>query len=66
MPSKKPASPIRFTMNAFIPAAAFLGSWYQNPIRRYEQSPTPSHPTNASRSPSPRTSTSIAAMKRFR
>ena len=30
----KPASPIRFTMNAFFPAAAAAGRSNQNPISR--------------------------------
>jgi hypothetical protein len=45
---RKPASPIRLTMKAFLPASAFSLSENQYPIRRYEQSPTPSHPTNIS------------------
>ncbi len=48
IPIRKPKSPIRFTMNAFfaaspvVPFSNFLS--YQNPISRYEQSPTPSQP----------------------
>ena len=31
---RKPKSPIRLTMNAFLPASALALSWYQNPMRR--------------------------------
>ena len=44
--TKNPKSPMRLTMNAFLPASAFAFSENQNPINKYEQSPTPSHPTN--------------------
>src|SRR5580765_3320336 len=37
-------SPIRVVMNAFFAASAFPGTLNQNPINRYEQSPTPSQP----------------------
>jgi hypothetical protein len=53
-------------MNAFLPAAAFGRCWYQNPMSRYEQSPTPSQPTKRSGRLSPRTRTNIAKMKRLR
>ena len=36
----------RLTMNAFLPASAADFFWYQKPISRYEQRPTPSQPTN--------------------
>ncbi len=49
-----------------IPAIAFSRSVNQNPIRRYEQRPTPSQPTNMSSRLSPSTSVSIAKVKRFR
>ena len=65
-PSRNPASPIRLTMNAFLPASAFSGSVYQNPISRYEHKPTPSQPTNSSSRLSPSTSNSIAAVNRLR
>ena len=45
IPARNPASPIRLTMKAFFPASEALCLWNQNPIRRYEQRPTPSHPT---------------------
>ncbi len=34
MPSAKPQSPMRFTMNAFFPAFAADSRLYQNPMRR--------------------------------
>ena len=48
MPRISPASPMRLTMNAFLPASDALFFLNQNPISRYEQSPTPSQPTNMS------------------
>src|SRR5450830_239322 len=33
----KPKSPMRFTMNAFLPASALAFSENQNPMSRYEQ-----------------------------
>ncbi len=38
-------SPIRVVTNAFFAALAFSVFSNQKPIRRYEQSPTPSQPT---------------------
>ena len=49
IPSAKPASPIRFTMKAFLPASAALCRSNQKPMSRYEQRPTPSQPTNSTR-----------------
>src|ERR1043166_7198646 len=46
MAIRKPKSPLRFTMNAFLPASAFTFSLNQKPMSKYEQSPTPSHPMN--------------------
>ncbi len=46
---RKPKSPIRLTMNAFFPASEADFFSNQKPIRRYEQSPTPSQPTNMRR-----------------
>ena len=66
MPRRNPKSPIRLTMNAFFPASAAAGRSYQNPISRYEQSPTPSQPTNISRKLFASTSVSIANMNRLR
>ncbi|MNW51468.1 hypothetical protein D3C74_289530 [compost metagenome] len=45
----RPRSPTRFMMNAFLAATALARSWFQNPMSRYEASPTPSQPTNSSR-----------------
>src|SRR5574337_63817 len=42
-------SPIRFTKKALVPADAAAGRSNQNPINRYEQRPTPSHPTKSRR-----------------
>ena len=66
MPSRNEKSPIRLTMNAFL--AAFDGGFFsnQNPISRYEHSPTPSQPTYSSRMLSARTSSSIDAANRLR
>ena len=49
IPIRNAASPIRVTMNAFFAAAAAAGRSNQNPISRYEQRPTPSHPTYRTR-----------------
>ena len=65
-PSRKPASPTRFVMKAFLPAAALAGSSNQNPIRRYEARPTPSQPTKQTSSERPRTSVSMKNRNRFR
>ena len=61
-----PKSPIRLTMNAFFPASDALFFWYQKPISRYEQSPTPSQPTNITRKFEPSTSVSMKKQNRFR
>ena len=66
MATRKPASPIRFMMNAFFPAFAYSRFSYQKPMSRYEQSPTPSHPTNISGKLAPRTRTSMKKTKRLR
>ena len=60
MPSEKLKSPTRLTTNALIAAALADGLWYQNPISRYEASPTPSHPKNIWMRLSAVTSISIA------
>ena len=61
-----PKSPMRLTTNAFLPASAALFLWYQKPMSRYEQSPTPSHPTNMTRKVLPSTSVSMKKQKRLR
>ena len=53
-------------MNAFFPASEADFFWYQKPMRRYEQRPTPSQPTNITRKFAPSTSRSMKAAKRFR
>ena len=45
--TRKPKSPMRLTTKAFFPASTLARSLNQNPIRRYEQRPTPSQPTNS-------------------
>src|SRR5262245_54984815 len=65
MAQRRPKSPRRFAMNAFFPAAAFGKPSYQKPIRRYEQSPTPSHPMKSTGKLSPSTRMSIEKTKRF-
>ena len=47
MPSRKPKSPTRFTRNAFRLAKIAVGRVYQNPIKRYETTPTASQPKNS-------------------
>jgi hypothetical protein len=66
MPIMKEKSPILLTMKAFF--AAFAAAFFsnQNPISKYEQSPTPSHPTNMTRMLSASTRSSIEAAKRLR
>ena len=66
MPRMKPKSPMRLTMNAFLPASAADGFVNQKPISRYEQSPTPSQPMNITGKLAPSTSTSMNAANRFR
>ena len=66
MPRTKPKSPMRLTMNAFLPASAADCLRNQKPIRRYEQRPTPSQPTNITRKLAPSTSTSMNDAKRLR
>src|SRR3954466_2773965 len=64
--TRNPKSPIRLTMNAFLPASALTLSLNQNPINRYEQRPTPSHPMNMTGKLDPSTSTSMNTTNRFR
>ena len=49
IPIRNAESPMRVTTNAFFAANAAAGRSNQNPISRYEQSPTPSHPRYSSR-----------------
>ena len=53
-------------MNAFLAASAAAFRSYQNPIRRYEQSPTPSQPTNRTRKLLARTRTSMKNTNRLK
>jgi len=66
MPRTNPKSPTRLTMNAFLPASAADFFWYQKPMRRYEQRPTPSQPTNMTTKFAASTRTSMKAANRFR
>src|SRR5439155_1624238 len=65
-PRMKPKSPMRLTMNAFLPASEAVFFSYQNPINRYEHSPTPSQPTNITRKLAPSTRTSMNDANRLR
>ena len=65
MPTSIAASPILVTTKAFFAALAAAGRSNQWPIRRYEQSPTPSHPTYSSRKFSARTSVSMKNTNRL-
>ena len=49
MPIRSAESPILVVMNAFFAASAAALRSNQKPIRRYEHSPTPSHPTYRNR-----------------
>ena len=62
----KAKSPMRLTTKAFLPASVAERFLYQNPISRYEHSPTPSHPTNSIGKLAPSTSTSMKAANRLR
>ena len=66
MPSRKPKSPTRLTMKAFLPASAADGRVYQKPMSRYEQSPTPSQKTKSRRKLPASTSIVIEKTNRFR
>src|SRR6185437_12748224 len=65
MASRKPRSPTRLVMNAFLPATAAELRSNQNETRRYEQRATPSQPRYVIKKLEARTSTSIDAAKRF-
>jgi hypothetical protein len=47
--SAMPTSPTRLSTNAFLAAAAADGLCCQNPMSRYDASPTPSQPRNSTR-----------------
>ena len=70
---RKPKSPMRLAIMAFLAASEFahdgrpsVSISYQKPISRNEHRPTPSQPTNSIRYESPVTRIIIAAMNRFR
>ncbi len=64
MPIRKPTSPMRVVMNAFLAASAAERLSHQNPISRKEQKPTPSQAAYMSSRLSARTRVSIEATKR--
>jgi hypothetical protein len=66
MPMMNAKSPMRLTTKAFLPASIADRFLYQKPISRYEQRPTPSHPTNIIGKFAPSTSTSMNAANRLR
>ena len=55
----RPKSQILFTINAFIAALLAVSFLYQKPIKRYEHSPTPSHPKKSCKKLSDTTKASI-------
>src|SRR5438874_11262496 len=66
MPRKNPMSPMRVVMNAFFAAAAALGFSIQNPISKYDASPTNSQQTKRRRRLFAMTTPSIAPEKNER
>ena len=64
MPISSPTSPIRVVTNAFFAASAAERRSYQNPISRYDPSPTNSHAMYRKRRLSASTRASIAATNR--
>ena len=65
IPMRNAVSPIRVVMNAFFAASAAAGRSNQNPIRRYEQRPTPSQPRYRRRKLLASTSTNMKNTNRF-
>ena len=47
IPNRKPKSPIRFMIKAFLAALLLAWSLNQNPMSKYEDRPTPSQPINS-------------------
>ena len=66
MPRKNPMSPTRVVMNAFFAAAAALGRSIQNPMSKYDASPTSSQKTNSKSKLFEMTTPSIAPEKKER
>jgi hypothetical protein len=64
--SRKPASPMRLKIIAFLPALAALGRSNQKAMRKYEQTPTPSQPRKLRRKFPASTRMSIEDTNRFR
>src|SRR5205823_1947276 len=63
IPRKNPMSPMRVVMNAFFAAAAALGRSIQNPMSKYEASPTSSQKMNSNNKLLAMTAPSIAPEK---
>lgn len=59
IPNVNPQSPIRFIINAFIPALFACILLYQKFTNIYEHTPTPSHPMNINSRLSPLINTSM-------
>src|SRR3954453_14070710 len=66
MPSAKPKSPTRLTINAFIEALLAVARSYQKPISKYEHRPTPSQPKNSCTKLSAVTSISMKKVNRLK
>ena len=47
IPKRNPKSPTRFRMKALSAANVAVGRVYQNPMSRYDTTPTPSQPKNS-------------------
>ena len=57
---------MRLKIIAFLAALDALSRSNQNPMRKYEQTPTPSQPRNSNKKLSASTSSNIAATNRFK
>ena len=64
--TRNPASPILLKIIAFLPALAAAGRSNQKEMRKYEHTPTPSHPRKVNRKLPASTRMSIDATNRFR
>ena len=63
---RKPKSPMRLTMKAFLPALAALSRSNQKATSQYEHAPTPSQPRKVSTKLSAMTRMSMENTKRLR
>jgi tmRNA-binding protein len=66
MPDSKNKSPTLLIKNAFVAAFPACTLVYQNPINKYEHSPTPSHPRNRTRKLLDATSSNIKNVNKER